>query len=102
MLLGILASVLFDYSASDSFISPSLVQQCALVAMRQVDRWKVELATGSKMAINLLVRSCVLNLGTFTTIVDLRILPLGSYDIVLGMDWLATHQVNINCHCKVV
>ena len=72
------------------------------MAMPQVDRWQVELATGSKVAVDSLVRSCVLSLGTFTTTVDLRILPLGSYDIVLGMDWLATHQENIDCHRKVV
>ena len=57
---------------------------------------------GSKVTVDSLVRSCVLNLGTFTTIVDLHILPLGSYDIVLGMDWLAAHQENIDCHHKVV
>ena len=62
----------------------------------------MELATGSKVAIHSLVRSCFLNLGTFTTIVDLHILPLGSYDIMLGMDWLATHQVNIDYHRKLV
>ena len=102
MLHGISTSVLFDSSASDSFISPSLVQRCGLVAMRQVDRWQVELATGSKVAIDSLVRSCCLDLGTFITTVDLPILPLGSYDIVLGMDWLATHEVNIDWHHKVV
>ena len=56
------------------------------MAMHQVDSWQVELATSSKVAIDLLVRSCVLNLGTFTTIVALCILPLGLYDIVLGID----------------
>ena len=64
---GISTLVLFDSSASDSFISPSLAQRCGLVAMRQVDRWQVELATGSKVAIDSLVRSCVWNLGTFIT-----------------------------------
>ena len=99
---GISNSILFDSSAFNSFISPSLVQRCGLVAMHQVDRWQVELATGSKVAVDSLIRSCVLNLGTFTTIVDLCGLPLGSYDIVLGMDWLASHQENINFHHKVV
>ena len=36
---GISTSVLFDSGASDSFISPSLVQRCGLVAMHQVYRW---------------------------------------------------------------
>ena len=31
------------------------------------------------------------------TIVNLNILPLGSYDILIGMDWLESHKVIINC-----
>lgn len=48
------------------------------------------------MAMDSMVNSCVLDLSTLITIVYLHILALGSYDIVLGMDWLATHQENIN------
>ena len=54
------------------------------------------------MAVDSLVSGCELDLGAFTTMVDLCILPLGSYDIVLGMDWLATHQANIDCQRKSV
>ena len=68
----------------------------------QVDRWQVELAMGSKVVVDSLVRGCSLNLGTFTTIMDLHILHLGLYKIVFGMDWLATHQVNIDYHHKMV
>ena len=49
-----------------------------------------------------LVSGCMLDLGAFTTTVDLHILPLGSYDIVLGMDWLGTHQAYIDCQHKLV
>ena len=72
------------------------------MVVHQVNRWQVELATDSKVVVDSLVRSCVLNLGAFTTTVDLLILPLGSYDIVLGMDLLASNQVNINCCHKMV
>ena len=54
------------------------------------------------MAMDSLVSGFVLDLGVFTTTIDLHILPLGSYDIVLGMDWLVTHQVNIDCQRKLV
>ena len=60
------------------------------------------MATGSKVVVDSLVRGCILNLGTFTTIVDLCILPLGWYDIVLGMDQLAAHQENIYFHHELV
>ena len=29
----------------------------------------------------------------FETIVNLNVLPLGSYDILIGMDWLEQHRV---------
>lgn len=35
---GISFSILFDSGASDSFISPSLVERCGLAVAKQVDR----------------------------------------------------------------
>ena len=33
-------------------------------------------------------------------LVDLWIIPLGSYDVVLGMDWLGSHRASINYRKK--
>ena len=30
--------------------------------------------------------------------VDLNVLPLGSYDVLIGMDWLESHSVKIDCY----
>lgn len=30
-------------------------------------------------------------------ILNLKILPLGSYDVLIGMDWLESHRVILNC-----
>jgi hypothetical protein len=32
----------------------------------------------------------------------LNILPLGSYDVFLGMDWLASHKEKLNCYKNIV
>ena len=32
------------------------------------------------------------------TYVDLNVLPLGSYDILIGMDWLKAHRVKFDCY----
>ena len=32
------------------------------------------------------------------TYVDLNVLPLGSYDVLIGMDWLEAHIVNLDCY----
>ena len=34
------------------------------------------------------------------TCADLNVLPLGFYDILIGMDWLEVHRVNIACYNK--
>jgi hypothetical protein len=30
--------------------------------------------------------------------VELNIFPLGSYDFIIGMDWLDLHYVFLDCH----
>ena len=32
------------------------------------------------------------------TCVDLNVLLLGSYDVLIAMDWLEAHRVNIDCY----
>ena len=36
----------------------------------------------------------------FETSVKLNVLPLGSYDMLIGMDWLEQHRVVLNCFDK--
>jgi hypothetical protein len=38
-----------------------------------------------------------LNLGEFFMRVNLYVTILGSYDVVIGMDWLKSHEVILNC-----
>ena len=32
------------------------------------------------------------------TCVDLNVPPLGSYDVLIGMDWLEAHRVKLDCY----
>ena len=34
------------------------------------------------------------------TYVDPNVLPLGSYDVLIGMDWLKAHRVKLDCYHK--
>ena len=36
----------------------------------------------------------------FETVVKLNVLPLGPYDLLIGMDWLEQHRVILNCYDK--
>jgi hypothetical protein len=35
-----------------------------------------------------------------STVVDLNIMPLGSYGVLIGMDWLDAHHAVLDCHDK--
>jgi hypothetical protein len=46
------------------------------------------------------VTVCRLNLGEFVTRANMYVTILGSYDIVIDMDWLELHEVILNCKMK--
>jgi hypothetical protein len=47
-----------------------------------------------------MVRGCSISLNGVNTNADLNIIPLGSYDILIGMDWLDKHHDVLDCHRK--
>jgi hypothetical protein len=47
-----------------------------------------------------MVRSCSISLNGLNSNVDMNIIPLGSYDILIGMNWLDKHHVVLDCHGK--
>jgi hypothetical protein len=60
----------------------------------------VEMASGAKHKVGGKVIGCTLNLGDFVTRANLYIMILGSYDVIIGMDWLESHEVILNCKMK--
>jgi hypothetical protein len=60
----------------------------------------VQLATGAKRKVNEMVKSCLMDMNGLNTKADLNILPLGSYDCLIGMDWLDQHHALLDYHNK--
>jgi hypothetical protein len=50
------------------------------------------LAIGSKRKVVELVKSCPMDMNGLSIRDELNILPLGSYDYLIGMDWLDQHH----------
>jgi hypothetical protein len=63
--------------------------------------WLVQLAIGAKIRINEMVKDCPMNMNGLTTKENLNIIHLGSYDYLIGMDWLDKHHVVLDCYNKV-
>ncbi|GJU44434.1 putative reverse transcriptase domain-containing protein [Tanacetum coccineum] len=59
-------------------------------------------ADSKKVEVDRVIRNCKLELGTSLFIIDLIPLGHGSFDVIVGIDWLSEHKAEIVCHEKVV
>jgi hypothetical protein len=85
-------SILIDLGSNLSYVSPQVVEECSLHRKKHTKAWLVQLDTGTKRKMVEAVESCPIQMEGFRTQADLNVLPLGSYDVLLGMDWLAAHK----------
>ena len=95
-------SMLIDPGALHSYVSPEIVGVCKLGKFKHEKPWLVQLATGMKHTISKIVKDCEVNLYGFPTRVNVNILPLGSYDGLIGMDTLGLHYVMLGCLHKSI
>lgn len=76
--------VLIDPGATLSYISPKIVEQCKLQFEKFRNPWLVQLATGAKRWVLAKINNCSLTIVGQPIVLDLNVLPLGSYDILIG------------------
>lgn len=62
----------------------------------------VQLATGEKRKFCANIPNCTIEISEQQLTVDLNILPLGSYDVLLGMDWLEKHWTLVDCKENII
>jgi hypothetical protein len=77
-----------------------VVESLHLTRSKHEMSWLVKLATGTKRKVTELVKSCSMDMKGMSTKVELNILPLGSYDFLIGMDWLDQHHALLGCRNK--
>ena len=58
-----------------------------LKKIRHANSWLVQLATGTKRKVVNFISDFEFSLGSQNIKTNLNILPLGSYDVIIGMDW---------------
>jgi hypothetical protein len=93
-------AILIDSRESHCYIDPKIVDRLHLEKSKIGRSSLVQLATRTKRRIHDMVRGCSISLNGVNTSVDMNIIPLGSYDILIGMDWLDKHHDVLDCHSK--
>ena len=79
-------SVLIDPGATLSYVNPKVVECCNLQSVKFKNPWLVQLAMGAKRKVTSKINNCSFTIADQPITANLNILPLGSYDILIGMD----------------
>ncbi|GJZ02868.1 reverse transcriptase domain-containing protein [Tanacetum coccineum] len=96
------ASVLFDSGADRSFVSTTFSILIDIIPDTLDISYAVELADKRISETNTVLRGCMLGLLGHLFNIDLMLVELGSFDVIISMDWLANHHAVIVCDEKIV
>nr|GEV84080.1 putative reverse transcriptase domain-containing protein [Tanacetum cinerariifolium] len=96
------ASILFDTGADRSFISTAFSSMIDIIPTLLGNSYDVELADGKMVGVDTIMRGCTLNFLGHPFNIDLMPIELGSFDVIIGMDWLRRCHAVIVCDEKLV
>lgn len=89
------AVILVDSGSSTSFITTALAEQ--LSGVQPLPRpCRVKVADGTNHRCATYIPACAWSSQGHCFTTDMKILPLGAFDAILGMDWLEEHNPHID------
>ena len=96
------ARVLFNSGVLHLFIAASVVIELGLEVEAFEEPLYVSSPLGIRARIGMICRGCELEISGILLTVDLRVMDMSKFDIILGMDWLMTYRVVIDCERRRV
>ncbi|GJS04067.1 putative reverse transcriptase domain-containing protein [Tanacetum coccineum] len=96
------ATILFDSGSDFSFISTKFAPLLNMEPCIVNPGYAIEIVDGKSVKVDKVIRDCKLELGNSLFTIDLIPLGHGSFDVIMGMDWLPKNKAVIVCHEKVV
>ncbi|GKA98764.1 putative reverse transcriptase domain-containing protein, partial [Tanacetum coccineum] len=96
------AFILFDTGAYRSFVSNAFSSLIDSIPTTLDHGYDVELADGRIIWVNTLIRGCTLNFLNHPFNIDLMPVEMGSFDVIISMDWLSKYHVVIVCDEKII
>ncbi|GJT75291.1 putative reverse transcriptase domain-containing protein [Tanacetum coccineum] len=96
------ATMLFDYGADYSFVSTTFMPLLDIKPSSLGFSYEIEIARGQLVEINKVMRGCKMEIQGHTFDIDLIPFGHGSFDVIIGMEWLSRHRSEIVCRERVV
>nr|GEV96602.1 reverse transcriptase domain-containing protein [Tanacetum cinerariifolium] len=96
------ALILFDTGIDRSFVSTAFSALLNIAPIALDNHYDVELADGKIIGFNTILRGCTLDFLNHLFNIVLMPVPLGSFDVIIGMDGLTTYHRVIIYDEKIV
>ncbi|GJR85316.1 putative reverse transcriptase domain-containing protein [Tanacetum coccineum] len=96
------ATTLFDSGSDYSFVSTTFIPLLDIEPSELGFSYEIEIASGQLVEIDKVIKGCKLEIEGH--VFDINLIPFGSgsFDVIIGMNWLSDHKAEIICHEKVV
>ena len=96
------AKVLFDPSSTHSFVSCAFAKNHDKSPELLDLELSVSTPVGDTLMTNLVLKSCIICIEGRELLADLLLLDMNDFDVILGMDWLASYHASMHCFEKEV
>jgi len=99
---GQVVSNFIDPISNYNYVNLGMVDKSGLRKEVHAESWLVKFSIGTKNRVRHWVRACAFELNCMPTSTNLNVVPLGSYSMLLGMDWLYLHKTKVDCYNKAI
>ncbi|GKE55649.1 putative reverse transcriptase domain-containing protein, partial [Tanacetum coccineum] len=96
------ATTLFESGSDYSFVSTTFIPLLGLEPSDLGFRYEIEIASRQLVEIDKVIKGCKLEIEGHVFDIDLIPFGHGSFDVIIGMDWLSNYKAEIICHKKKV
>lgn len=94
--------MLFDPGSTHSYISPVLAKCIFMNSVGLEDPFLVSIPVEEIILVYRGYRECRIIVGEMETLATLLVLDMSDFDVILGMDWLASCHATLDCREKSV
>ena len=96
------ARALIDPGSTHSFVYVSFAGLLGVSIDKMDFDLFVATPLGESVVVNQILRDCCVVIGYKEMTVDVVLLSLQDFDVILGMDWLASYHASVDCFGKQV
>ena len=94
--------VLFDPGSTHSFVSCAFAKNHDKSPELLDFELSISTLVGDTLMTNLVLKSCITCIEGRELLADLVLLDMHDFDVILGMDWLASYHASVHCFEKEV